>query len=68
MKLKVNTQTHLTEEQRRELQALGCDPAPFITREDTLIFAANCTQEEMQALSALPYVTTIEPMPVYRLM
>lgn len=67
MRLKVTTKDDLTPEQQEELQRLGCEQDPYITRGNTLIFAATCTGEQEQALCGLAYVTKVEPMPMYGL-
>ena len=64
-KLKVEARADVTQIQHAELQRLGCEAVPFITWPHALIFAADCTDAQEQALRQLRYVTRVEPMPTY---
>lgn len=65
MKLKVETLTNLSQDQRQSLQRLGCDAIPFISWPYAFIFAATCEQEQEQELRRLAFVTNVELMPTY---
>jgi hypothetical protein len=50
---------------RTQLQALGCEPEPYLTFPHESVYAATIgSQEQLDRLLALPCVGRIEPMPV----
>jgi hypothetical protein len=60
----VTTTPSLSPSQLSDLQRLGCEPTPFITRKDALFFAAQPTEESIEALRALDFVVSVKDMPV----
>jgi hypothetical protein len=61
----VTTTNPLTTEQSQELQRLGCEATPFMTRGNALLFAAQPTESGVEALRALDFVVRVEEMPTY---
>lgn len=66
-KLKVTTMPVLTQAEQDTLQCLGCEAAPYITWTHALVFAACSSTQQEQALRTLATVTSVEPMPTYRI-
>lgn len=63
----VTTTPSLSSSQLADLQRLGCEATPFITRKDALFFAAQPeTEESIEALRSLDFVTNVQDMIVLR--